>query len=211
MAQLSTNPSNGDHSYRRVDLPTSLSLLARLRVRDPAGWRDCLTLYAPLLLRWCLRQGLTEADAADVAQEVFRIVAENVVQFHKDELSGSFRGWLCRITHREIAAFRRRQGPVVPAGGTDAQLRLTEVPDTPCDSPDDGDVAQETRYLYKKAVAAARSEFPDRMWQMFWRTAVDGNPAPNVAQEFGTTSAAVRQAKSRVLRRLKQLVGDLPD
>ena len=32
-----------------------------------------------------------------------------------------------------------------------------------------------------------------------------------VAEEFGATAAAVRQAKSRVLRRLKQLVGDLGD
>jgi RNA polymerase sigma-70 factor (ECF subfamily) len=46
---------------------------------------------------------------------------------------------------------------------------------------------------------------------MFWRTAVDQESAPDVAAAFGTTSAAVRQAKSRILRRLKQVVGDLPE
>jgi RNA polymerase sigma-70 factor (ECF subfamily) len=46
---------------------------------------------------------------------------------------------------------------------------------------------------------------------MFWRTAVDGSPASVVAEEFGTTSAAVRQAKARVLRRLKEAVGDVCD
>ena len=65
--------------------------------------------------------------------------------------------------------------------------------------------------LYQQAVQAARAEFPDRVWQMFWRLTADGRPAPQVAEEFGMTPAAVRQAKSRVLRRLKQLVGDLPD
>jgi RNA polymerase sigma-70 factor (ECF subfamily) len=40
---------------------------------------------------------------------------------------------------------------------------------------------------------------------------VDGNSATEVAAELGATAATVRQAKSRVLRRLKQIVGDLSD
>jgi hypothetical protein len=46
---------------------------------------------------------------------------------------------------------------------------------------------------------------------MFWRVAVDGQPAPAVAEEFAVTSAAVRQVKARVLRRLKEVVGVLPE
>jgi RNA polymerase sigma-70 factor (ECF subfamily) len=45
----------------------------------------------------------------------------------------------------------------------------------------------------------------------FLDKALDGNSATAIAAEMGTTPAAVRQAKSRVLRRLKQVVGDLPD
>jgi RNA polymerase sigma-70 factor (ECF subfamily) len=186
-------------------------LLDRLRARDQDSWRQCLALYTPLILRWSLRQGLAEPDAADVAQNVFHIIAEHVGQFEKDSEGGSFRGWLCRITHRAIADFRRRRETAVPAGGTDAQLRLQEIPDRPIREPDPDDALQETSYLYQKAIQAARAEFPERMWQIFWRQAVDGNPAPRVAEEFGTTPAAVRQIKSRVLRRLKQLVGDLAD
>jgi RNA polymerase sigma-70 factor (ECF subfamily) len=44
---------------------------------------------------------------------------------------------------------------------------------------------------------------------MFWRVAVDGNPAMAVAAEFGATPAAVRKAKSGVLRRLRETVGDV--
>jgi RNA polymerase sigma-70 factor (ECF subfamily) len=203
-------PSNGARGHRRVDLPTSFTLLAGLQARSPEAWRECLSLYAPLILRWCLRQGLAEPDAADVAQNVFHLVTENIERFHKDSPGDSFRGWLCRITHREISGFRRRRDAAVPAGGTDAHIRLQEIPDQPASQTDDDEAVQETRYLYKKAVQVAQAEFPERMWQMFWRTAVDGNPAPQVAEEFGTTPAAVRQVKSRVLRRLKQLVGDIP-
>src|SRR5262249_12241631 len=157
-------------------------------------------------------QKLAEPDAADVAQEVFRKVALHLDRFHKECPGDSFRGWLCRITHHEIATFFRGQADTPkPAGGTDAQLHLQQVPDQPLAEPGDEDVAEETCYLYQKAVEAARAEFPDRMWLMFWRTAVDGNLASSVAEEFGATAAAVRQAKSRVLRRIKQLVGDLAD
>jgi RNA polymerase sigma-70 factor (ECF subfamily) len=192
-------------------VPTSLSLLVRLCDRDRDAWRECLTLYTPLILRWCFRQGLSEHDAADVAQEVFRKVVEYLPRFRLSPEGGSFRGWLCRITYQEIAAHFRRAPLAVPAGGHDALLRLEQVPDRPIPGPDEDDALQETRYLYQKVLHVARAEFPDRMWQMFWRVAVDGNPAPQVAEELGATPAAVRQVKSRVLRRLKQLVGDLAD
>lgn len=201
-----------ERRQQRLAHSTSLSLLSRLRAQDQDAWRECLGLYTPLVLRWCMRQGLTESDAADLTQEVFGKVTTNIEQFHKDSNGGSFRGWICRITHHEITDFfRRRDSTALPAGGTDAQLRLQEVPERPTPEPDEEEVRQETRYLYQKAMHVARAEFPERTWQMFWRTAVDGNPAGAVAEEFGATPAAVRQIKSRVLRRLKQVVGDLAD
>lgn len=200
------NQGEERRSYRQVH-STSLSLLARLRAQDQDAWRECLELYTPLVLRWCVRQGLTDADAADLAQEVFGKIATHLEQFQD-----SFRGWICRITHREIAAFlQRRDSTALPAGGTDAQLRLQQVPERPAAEPDADEVREETRYLYEKALEVARGEFPDHAWRIFWRAAVDDNPAPAVAQEFGTTPAAVRKIKSRVLRRLKQVVGDLAD
>jgi RNA polymerase sigma-70 factor (ECF subfamily) len=40
-------------------------------------------------------------------------------------------------------------------------------------------------------------------------TAVEGRDPVSVAESLGVTTAAVRQAKSRVLRRLKQEMGEL--
>jgi RNA polymerase sigma-70 factor (ECF subfamily) len=181
----------------------------RLRARDETAWRDCLTLYTPLVARWCLRKGLAEQDVADVAQEVFRKVAGHIEGYRKETPDDSFRGWLCRITHRQIADFFRRGGAeTVPTGGTEAMMRLQQHADPYFEQ---GEEEQETGYLYRKAVDLVRSEFSAAAWQMFWRTAVDGASATDIATEFRTTSAAVRQAKSRILRRLKQVVGDLPE
>ena len=193
-------------------LSTSLSLLARLHTHDDDAWRQFVTLYAPLVVRWCHRQGLSETDLADVAQEVFRKVMQALPRFRKETPDDSFRGWLCRITHHEIANFGRGRDPFVhPQGGSELLMRLHEVPDRLPAEPGDDEVRQETRFLYQNAVQLVRGEFSDKHWQMFWRMAVDGNPATAVAEEFGTTPAAVRQAKARVLRRLKEVVGEVAD
>jgi RNA polymerase sigma-70 factor (ECF subfamily) len=54
-----------------------------------------------------------------------------------------------------------------------------------------------------------RSEFEAKTWQAFWRAAVDGHPVDMIAADLGVTPAAVRKSKSRVLRRLKEEIGDL--
>ena len=198
--------------YHRLDQVTSLSLVERLRRRDQDGWQQFLSLYAPLVARWCLRQGLKEHDAADIAQEVFRKVAEHIETFHKEADQGSFRGWICRVTHNAIADSRRRGHELVAAtGGTEAMMRLHQTADRPVEEPDGAEQNAETGYLYQEAMKVAQTEFTERMWQIFWRVTVDGNSATAVAEEFGATPAAVRQIKSRILRRLKQIVGDVAE
>jgi RNA polymerase sigma-70 factor (ECF subfamily) len=54
-----------------------------------------------------------------------------------------------------------------------------------------------------------RSEFEDRTWQMFWLAVVEDRTPADVAAQFGVSAVAVRKAKSRVLRRLREVVGDL--
>jgi RNA polymerase sigma-70 factor (ECF subfamily) len=197
---------------RRLDLPTSLSLLVRLRGQDQEGWREFLTLYTPLVVRWCSRRGVPEHDVADVAQNVFSRVMFAIQQFRKNEPEDSLRGWLCRITHQQIALyFRQRALLPSAAGGTGALLQLQQQADPRAEEPPAEEARQETGYLYRKVIEIARLEFSGSTWSMFWRTAVDGNPATDVAAELGTTPACVRQAKSRVLRRLRQLVGDIHD
>jgi RNA polymerase sigma-70 factor (ECF subfamily) len=60
-------------------------------------------------------------------------------------------------------------------------------------------------------VELVRGEFEERTWQAFWLTTIDGRAPAALADELGMTSAAIRQAKSRVLRRLKQEMGELLD
>jgi RNA polymerase sigma-70 factor (ECF subfamily) len=52
-------------------------------------------------------------------------------------------------------------------------------------------------------------EFEDRTWQAFWLVTIERNGAVDVANELGISAATVYQAKSRVLRKLRLVIGDL--
>jgi RNA polymerase sigma-70 factor, ECF subfamily len=187
--------------------PTSLTLLERVRNQDADGWRRLVQLYGPLVYQWCRRQRLRDEDAADVSQEVFRTVAQRIDTFRRDGPGASFRGWLWTITRNKIGDhFRREEGRPAAAGGTDAHLRLQEVPEQ---LPDDEQSQADTHSLTHRALALIRTEFEERTWQAFWRTVVDNEAPRDVAAELGVTPDAVRMAKSRVLRRLREELPDL--
>jgi RNA polymerase sigma-70 factor (ECF subfamily) len=150
-------------------------------------------------------------DAADVVQEVFGAVATGIDAFRRDRPGDSFRAWLAGITRHKIADhFRRRQDRPEARGGTDAHEQLQQVPDPETElvaSPDEG----VDSLVYRLGLDLVRAEFENRTWGAFWQTAVENRPARDVADELGMSVLAVYKAKSRVLRRLRQELGDLVD
>ena len=62
---------------------------------------------------------------------------------------------------------------------------------------------QEMAIIVNKTLDLIRPEFEERTWQAFWRSAVEGQSSAVVAEALEMTPGAVRQAKSRVLRRLR--------
>ena len=188
---------------------TSLSLLQRVQTRDAVAWDRLVTLYRPLVCHWCRQGGVGPDDVDDVTQEVFLAVANGLGQFHHRG-SGSFRAWLRGVTRHKLLDFHDRRGrqPAAAAGGTTAYQALQGVADPEPGSADD---REETGGLYRRALELIRGEFEEKTWQAFWLTVIDGRSPTALAVELGVTPAAIRQAKSRVLRRLKQEIGDLID
>ena len=74
---------------------TRASLLLRLRdPRNAAAWNDFLDLYGPLVYGYARKQGLQDADAADLSQDVLIAVAGAVGRLEYDPSYGAFRNWL---------------------------------------------------------------------------------------------------------------------
>jgi RNA polymerase sigma-70 factor (ECF subfamily) len=65
--------------------------------------------------------------------------------------------------------------------------------------------------LFLRALEMIRGDFEPQTWQAFWRVRVDGQPPVTVATEIGMTAKAVRAAKGRVLRRLREELDHLMD
>jgi hypothetical protein len=101
------------------------------------------------------------------------------------------------------------QGQPRGEGGSQAWRDLREVAD-PLAGPVEEETAQ-VGQVYRRALEQVRGEFEERTWQMFWLTTIEGRSPVSLAAEMGVTPAAVRQARSRVLRRLEQEAGDLLD
>jgi RNA polymerase sigma-70 factor, ECF subfamily len=189
---------------------TSLSLLERIRHGDNAGWQRVVDLYSPLARHWCRRWGVEGADADDILQEVFRAAAASIANFRREREGDTFRGWLRSITRNRVLAFvRSRKEWPQAAGGSEAQQRFQEIAEPDAADAGDSEEAEQFSLLVRRAMVQLRGEFQPKSWQAFWRTAVDQQASADVAVELGMTANAVRMAKSRVLHRLREELGDL--
>jgi RNA polymerase sigma-70 factor (ECF subfamily) len=145
---------------------TSSNLLEQV-ARRPQAWGKLSRLYGPLVYRWARQQGLQNADAADVVQEVFRTVAVRIADF-RPGAGGSFRGWLWAICRNKRGDyFRRRAGQPHAAGGSDALERWRELPDRPAEEASDAHPAAADAALAHRARELLQGEFEERTWRAF--------------------------------------------
>jgi RNA polymerase sigma-70 factor (ECF subfamily) len=165
-----------------------------------------LEQYGPVIYSRCRRAGMAPEDAADVLQEVFESAFRGIQHFHHQRGRGALQGWLWTIATNKIRDhFRCQQTRPRSIGGTDAWERLLNFFVEEKDSSSFvGDLALRVR----SALATIRVEFEETTWRAFWQTAVEGLATRAVAEQCRTTQGAVRQAKYRVLRRLRDELGD---
>lgn len=188
---------------------TRASLISRARSRDSQAWTELVDLYGPLIAHWCSRCGLSRDQVADAMQEVFASVSKSLDGFVPQKTSGSFRSWLWTITSNQVKDLHRRtrNQPLGKGGSTAlaemAEISAEEIPN--CEPTESFQMGM----LLERALEQVRTEFEPQTWDIFRRSVVDQIATAIVAREFSVSAAAVRQVRSRVLRRLRQQLGDL--
>jgi RNA polymerase sigma-70 factor (ECF subfamily) len=186
--------------------PSSISstLLERVKADRPEAWVRLVTLYGPVVYRWCRQSGAARDDVPDLVQEVFATVAQHIGAFRHDRPGDSFGAWLRTVTRNVVRGhFRSRRGRAIAQGGTDAQVQLHQVPE-PHESLDEDDPREVADLVLPIGLELVRAEFENRTWEAFRRVAIEGQPSAQVATDLEMSLDAVYQAKSRVLRRLRQ-------
>lgn len=198
------------HAPKPSDQPTSTTWLDAVRTRDPQAWRRLTDLYGPLVFHWGRRHGLSEEDARDLTQDVFSAVASAVDRFLHEPQQGTFRGWLWTIARNKLRDHFRKQAAVAPAeGGTVFLALLAQVPESWSDESQHPSDQTALKLLFRRALENVRCEFEEHTWQAFWMVTVDQRDTVDVASALAMSCNSVRQAKSRVLRRLRRELGDL--
>lgn len=190
------------------------SLLRRAKQRESRAWNDLVALYTPLVQRWCRRCGISPHQTEDCVQEVFSSVTKSLNRFQPTGENGAFRGWLWTITINKIRDFARREARHMQAsGGSTAMQRINQAVDPvavdPASHDQDPTDELDLSHLARRGREQIRDEFAERTWKIFDRSVIDGIASSQVANEFQVTTATVRKVRSRILRRLRQQLGDL--
>lgn len=190
-----------------VSLSTSSNLLLRLKSGDGQAWDRFVGLYLPVVYRWLRELELQPADASDVAQTVFQTLSRRIGLYSPDKAASGFRGWLWGVTRNAFLDHCRVQQRQPQArGGTSQIQRLEAFAEVPQEPPSDAATFRSS--LAHRALQLLKQDFEAQTWTAFWRVVIDGQVAESVAEELGMTAGAVRQAKYRVLQRLREELGE---
>ena len=186
---------------------TRSSLVRKLKKwDDQKSWQTFFDTYWKLIYNVAMRNGLSDAEANDAAQETIVAVAKAVKDFEYDRSKGSFRGWLMRWASWKIKdQFRKRshwQSATPPPEEPDGEER-TSLPDRIPD-PQDGfaKLWQEEweENLREVVMSRVRTKVPARQYQIFDCYVIKGWPVEQVTTELGVSKASVYLARTRVGR-----------
>jgi RNA polymerase sigma-70 factor (ECF subfamily) len=186
-------------------LLTSLTLLKALcgPETDEAAWRIFYDRYQPLIAGWCARQRLQAADVEDVTQQVLQRVFTKIKTY--DSARGRFRGWLKTVVDNAVKDLLRgcgRRAAGQGSGDTEVQKKLEQLAG-PGDVEDlaqtlEDAIDQDLQLAPELAARVKARVRAPHNWQAFWLTAIEGQPAKEVAEKLGMSIAAVYVAKKRV-------------
>jgi RNA polymerase sigma factor (sigma-70 family) len=183
-------------------------------LRDPEdqrAWANFVLRYGPKIHAWGLRWGLQESDAQEVTQVVLMKLVEHFKKpggFAYDRGRGPFRGWLKTVAHhawRDYLEARRRHG--VGMGGSELleQLHTVEARDDLAERLLD----EARRELMAAAAEMVRREVKTRDWGIWTALVIDGRSPQDVARELGMQVETVRVIKSRIKKRLEEIIRQL--
>lgn len=188
-------------------LRTRKTLLSRIKnLEDAASWMEFVQTYERLVKGIARRKGVSEVLAEDVAQEVFRGVAQKIHNFQHANHKGSFRKWLCQMVRWRADDMMRDQArhpapPISPH--TEEEATATSDKIAAEDHFADDLEAEARRQLLHLALKRLQSRVNPRQIQMFQCLVFEGWDVTKVASMFKTNPAAVYVAKHRVASKLR--------
>ena len=200
----------------RDDNPTILRTITNTQLlddlRNPGNetvWQQFVNRYMPMIVKYAVRAGLRSADADDAAQQTMIAFCTAYQQGKYDREKGRLRFWLYGIARNQIkSVFKRRAKQEVQVVEDTAQT------DFFARQPDEADLEKVWEEEWREAVLRqcleeVHREFDAKSIEAFELFAWKGLPAQEVAERLDMTPNAVFIVKSRILKRIRELVPDM--
>ena len=162
-----------------------------------------MDLYAPLVLRWLWRAGVTEGAVEELMHDVFSGLVKTMRTFRYDK-TRKFRSWLYTVVMNKV---KRRGTTDVASPLLDDQIANPDVRD-PGDELGDKEFVD---YLLQRAAIEIRPHFSEEAWTAFLQFHFEGKSTAEIAAAQGKKPGAVTAAIFRVVRCFRKEYGDLLD
>lgn len=186
-----------------LSISTHTSLLARLAEGgDHLAWREFEDHYGELIRGFARRRNLQPSDCDDVVQDVLLSLTQILPGFRYDPCKGRFRSYLKTVTLRAIFKRNRQKHGAVALEAIEAATRAASADREIEESWE----AEWRQYHMRQAMRAVETEFNVADRRAFQRYAIEGTDARQTADALNMSIDQVYQAKSRILKRLTQLI-----
>mgnify|MGYP000316898537 CR=1 FL=1 len=206
----SHNQSSNRSGGVKIATNTTTQLLDALRDQSnqpvwSKTWAAIDARYRPVIAALARRLGATDADADEVAQQTLTEFVRGYAQDHYDRKKGRLSSWILGIAHHTTLRMLRNAKRVKPASHT----HLAEVADESALRTIWTD--ERDRAILAQAMAELRSSsgVDERTLNAFELVALRGVPAIEVGNQCQMTVDQVYVAKSRVTKKLRELVEQL--
>lgn len=188
---------------------TTTQLLDSLR--DPSNqglWTQFDHRYRPVLRSFARAQGLSDEDAAEVAQETLAQFTADYNAGRYDRSRGRLSAWIIGIARNRVVDLARARQRRRLQRGESALGDVAELPDA-------ATVTQEwetarRKVIFERALESLRADtrMGERTIRAFELCAIRSVPPEAAAAQCGMTVAEVYVAKNRAIKKLREIVAE---
>jgi RNA polymerase sigma-70 factor (ECF subfamily) len=174
-----------------------------LRVRDPedrTAWFEFFEIYAPMIASYARAHGLSGADADEVRDQCLEVLVRRMPGCEYRRSQGGFKGWLFRIAKGKIVDFLRR--PSARRAETEELGRVEDQEPTPDELWEKHWRDEHLRYCLEEV----RAKEPKRSFEAFELLLAEDLSVSEVCARLGMSPDQVYKAKSRVLKRVREIL-----
>ena len=164
----------------------------------PLPWREFVSLYRPLLIRYIRSWNLSAAESEDIAQKCLTEVSRKMPDFQYDKSKGGFKRWLRVLTTYRVKSHFRKRREQEADSGTFKRAQEREL--TPVEAWERVWKLEHLHYCLKQV----REKVEEKTFEAFKYVHLDGWPVQRVCETLNMNPAQVYNAKSRVTRHLKE-------